>query len=45
MLADSDIPCAAAGHLLDLAGRENTCREEDTSLDVDGVARAEVGVE
>ena len=30
---------------MDLAGRENTCREEDTFLDVDGVARAEVGVE
>ena len=43
--ADSGTPYAVAGHLLDLAGRENTCREEDTSLDVDGVARAEVGVE
>ena len=45
MPADSGIPCAAAGHLLDLAGRENTFREEDTSLGVDGVAHAEVGVE
>ena len=43
--ADSGIPYAAAEHLLDLAGREHTCREEDTSLDVDGVARVEVGVE
>ena len=43
--ADSGSPYAAAEHLLDLAGREHTCREEDTSLDVDGVARVEVGVE
>lgn len=45
VLADSGIPYVVAGHLLDLAGREHTCREEDTSLDVDGVAHAEVGVE
>lgn len=43
--ADSGIPYAVAGHLWDLAGREHTCREEDTSLGVDGVARVEVGVE
>ena len=43
--ADSGTPYEAAGHLLDLAGREHRCREEDTSLDVDGVARVEVGVE
>ena len=43
--ADSDIPYAAAEHLLDQAGRERTCREEDTCLDVDGVAHVEVGVE
>ena len=43
--ADSGIPYAVAGHLLDLAGREHTCREEGTSLGVDGVARVEVGVE
>ena len=42
--ADSGIPYAAAEHLLGLAGREHTCREEGTSLDVDGVARVEVGV-
>ncbi len=42
---DSGIPYAAAEHLVDLAGREHTCREGDTSLDADGVAHVEVGVE
>ena len=45
MPADSGIPYAAAVQLLDLAGMGHTCREEGTSLGVDGVARVEVGVE